>query len=166
MKTIIEAFRKTFERKKYYLLWFLLAFGFFWIFIFVPTFTIPENSIILQLTLLTSRDFLIQIVLSILITLMITIQVFAFRVTQKKKHKLGLVGSGGISSYLAFFGVMLATPVCASCLLTVFGYLGAGTVLFGLQHSNGILAASIALIAVSIYITSRKIIKGCEACNL
>lgn len=166
MKKILVASSTVLSRKTY--LFTFLAFTplAFFIFVFIPTVTIPGNSIDFQLSIFTTRDYVLLGILSLLTSLFLVIQIFIFRNSLNSKARLSTIGKGGIGGYAAVVASVFGTASCSACLFALFGFLGASTLLFLIQHQWYIVSGAIILILISLYFTARKVNGICDLCRI
>ena len=109
MKKILVASSTVLSRKTY--LFTFLAFTplAFFIFVFIPTVTIPGNSIDFQLSIFTTRDYVLLSVLSLLTGLFLVMQIFMLRNSLNNKARLTTIGKGGIGGYAAVVASVFGT---------------------------------------------------------
>lgn len=74
-------------------------------------------------------------------------------------------GSAAIGGGSAFVATLFGTVSCASRLTAVFGLLGIGTVLFLVKYQWIIVSIAIALMLISLYLTSLKLNGVCNTCK-
>ncbi len=159
IKIIINSLRRTLHSKNYLLIFLLIAFIFFSIFVLIPVFSIPGNSLSFQLEIFTFWNYVLMFSLAITISLMISMQIYAYKTKKSVRRGVGRGAVGGFSSIMAgLFG----TASCASCVAAIFGFLGLGTVFFLIEYQWYIVGISLALVLLSIYLTSLSIERGCK----
>ena len=162
--SIIFLAAKQILAKKSYKLWFIIVFVLFAAaYIFVPVWLTPGNSLDFQLSLLAPRDYILFIALSAVSSLLVLMQVFLF--VRSRKGRIGTAVQGGAGAFSAFFGGLLATAACSSCVAAILGFLGAGSIFFILEKQPYVVAGAIALVVVSLYFSARKVIGICDDCN-
>ncbi len=142
----------------------VLAFAIFWLLVYIPVRTIPGNDFAFQLSLLAPKDHILLITLSVLSALSIIMNIYVLRHKPTVQTGLSMVGQGGGGLLSGIIGSVFGTATCASCAASILGFLGIGGVLFLLQHRTWITTASVILILVSLYFTSRKVLGVCESC--
>lgn len=157
---IFYATKQVLSNKKYLLGFLTLVLLFFSIFILLPVFLIPANSLSFQLSIFTLKDYLLLMFLSTLSSLLVVMQIFIYKQAKQKNLAKGLAG-GSSAIIAAIFG----TASCASCLAAVFGFLGVGTVLFLASYKNIIVAIAILLMLISVYYASLKVKGVCDGCE-
>lgn len=155
-KFVIDASKKILSRKNYLIAFVGLIVLLFGIFVLIPVFFVPGNSLLFQLSIFTSRDYVLLTVLSLLTSLLIVMQVYSYK--QSKINSLGKTTVGAGSSFIA---ALFGTASCSSCVAAVFGFLGVGTVFFLLKYKWPIIGASISLMLISLYLVSLKIDEVC-----
>lgn len=166
MKQTLSAIKTTLS-KKWYLLGFLaLILLTFLFFVYIPVKMIPGNSLNFQLYIFTTRDYLLTVVFSILLSLFLTMQIFAIRNAMDRKSVLASAGAGGIGGYVAAVGAIFGTAACSSCLFAILGFLGASTVFTLLKYQWYVVSGAIVILLISIYFLSRKVNGICESCRI
>lgn len=160
IKIIYDASKRTLRSKNSFLIFILVALVFFSIFVFIPVFSIPGNSLSFQLSIFTFWNYVLMILLSSLIGLMISMQVYSHRVKKSMKG----AGKGVVGGFSSIMAGLFGTASCSSCVAALFGFLGVGTVFFLIQYQWYIVGISLFLMSISIYFTSLSIEKNCEAC--
>lgn len=159
-KIIFDAFKEVLGRRNYLLGFFISNIIFLSVFILLPTFLIPANSLAFQLSIFTIKDYLLLLSLSALSSLLIVMQIYVYKKAKAiQSTKVALQGSSAIIA--AIFG----TASCSSCLAAIFGFLGIGSVLFLIAYKNFIVAGSILIILISLYYASIKVKGVCDGCK-
>jgi len=126
----------------------------------IPVLAIPGNSILFQLSIWGFKDYAVLVPLSFLMALMINMQVYNFGNIKSIKKQGGLFG--------VFPGVIagvFGTASCSSCVAAIFVFLSAGSIVFLLEYQWHIVAGSVLLVLLSIYLTSISMERSCEACK-
>jgi hypothetical protein len=166
MKNIYLAIRTVFGERKYFLVFILLSVIFFSLFIVIPLITIPGNDLMFQLHIFRTRDYSLMAFLAILVGTNLALQVYNWQ-KQRVKQKLSRAVTKGVSSgVFGIFGAVVGTAACASCLASLFSFIGLGTgsVFFVLKNQTLFLLGAIVAMLVSLYFVSRKINKMCHSC--
>lgn len=162
---IFNASKTVLTQSRAYLLWFFgLTVVFIALYILVPVWLTPGNSISFQLSLLTIKDYALFVSLSFVTALLILMQVFLF--LRSKKDRAGAVGQGGVGVSSAFFGGLLATAACSSCIAAILGFMGAGSVFFVLENQPYVVAIALALVLIALYFSARRVKNYCDSCEV
>jgi len=142
---------------------FLIAVGLFLvIFILLPTYLTPGNTLKFQLTeVFTFWNYIMMILISALLGLMISMQMY----THKLKKSMKNTGKGVVGGFSGLVAGVFGTAACSSCVAAIFGFLGLGTVFFLIKYQPFIVGGSLLLVLISIYLTSVGIEKNCEVCK-
>ena len=153
--TIAFSVKKSLEDKKYKLLLVFVSLVVFFLFVLIPTISIPGNTFLYQLSLFSFLDLTITISLSILYAVFVVMQVYSMR-HKKQISDIGATVVGGAGTLLA--GVAGAS-FCASCLAPLFAIFGVGFggVLFLLEYRFYFVIVIALLMLIAIYLTSLKI---------
>lgn len=165
-KKIIEATREVLKEKKNVHRFILFSLAFFAVYVILPVFLIPGNDIAFQISLLRARDFALFALLSLVTGLLAVMQLHIFVRTRDAKKRAASLGQGGAGLYSAVVGGLLATAACSSCVAGLLGFLGAGSVFFIVENSIVVTSIAFAIVALSLYVTSRSVNKHCGACKV
>lgn len=144
---------------------FVLTLAAFFTFIVIPVFTIPGNDLRFYLTILRPIDYAIYALLSLVIAAVIMMQVYLFKQFRDYKKRLASTVSGGVGTYSAVIGGLLATAACSSCIAGLLGFLGAGSVLFIAQNNVVVAVVALFISIFSLYMSSRKVNGHCQSCE-
>lgn len=158
--TIISSAKQSLKGVKYKFLFIGVALFLFFLFVLIPTISVPGNTFLFQLSLFSPLDFSVTIFLSILYSLFITMQVYAMK--QKRSIKgVGTAVGGGVG---ALFAGVAGTAFCASCLAPLFALfgIGFGGVLFVLEYRFYFVITIVVLMLIAIYLTARNITNSCN----
>ncbi len=153
--------------KRLYLFGFLVLIPIaFLIFVLIPVKTIPGNSLDFQLGIFTVRDYIMLGILSTLVSLFLTMQIFIFRNALSAKDTVTSLGISGAGGYVAVVGSVFATAACSSCLFAVLGFLGVSTVFTLVSYQWYMVGGAIVILLISIYFLSKKVNGVCESCQI
>lgn len=160
--TLWLGIREPFKKKNYTSFFLILLAVMFALFVFIPVWTVPGNTLATQLDIFAFRDYAVLILLSSLSSLFITMQIYVMR--QKRKMKgVSAAAGGGLG---ALFAGIAGTAFCASCLAPLFAIfgIGFGGVIFVLEYRLYFVIGITLLMLIAIYLTARKINKVCNSC--
>jgi len=162
LNTLWFGIREPFKKTNYISLFLVSFFIFFALFILIPVWTVPGNTLAIQLDIFTARDYVVLVLLSSLSSLFITMQVYVMRL----KRKIEGAGTATASGIGALFAGITGTAFCASCLAPLFAIfgIGFGGVIFVLEYRFYFVAVITILMLVAIYLTARKINRVCTSC--
>lgn len=135
------------------------------LFVLVPVWSVPGNSVDFQLSLFTFGNWVLFIVLALLIALLLTMQIFIFKRAKGaaiKAKSLGNAATGAAGAYAGILGGVFATAACSWCVAAVFGFLGTGTVLFIAQNQFWAVLVAISIMIISLYFASKKVNNACD----
>lgn len=161
--TLWFGIREPFKKKTYVTFFIVLFLFFFVLFVLIPVWTVPANTISIQLDLFTTRDYAILLVLSSLSALYITLQGFIMRKRQSVGGASASTAAGGIG---ALFAGIAGTAFCVSCLAPFFALfgIGLGGVVFVLEFRYYFVVAIVLLLLIGLYLTARRIRGVCSSC--
>jgi len=163
LKTIWFGIQETLSKKKYALIFISISAVMLSLFVLVPTWTVPDNTVSSQLTLFTPIDLGVLGVLTIVSALYMTMQVFAMR-TGKKVQEVGAAAGGAFG---ALFAGIAGTAFCASCLAPLFAIfgIGFGGLIFVLEYRLYFVVGILVFMFIALYLTARKIKRVCVTCE-
>ncbi|MBI2010674.1 MAG: hypothetical protein HYS89_00310 [Candidatus Colwellbacteria bacterium] len=159
LNTLWFGIREPLKRPNYILLFFGLFLVMFILFVLIPVWAVPGNTLAIQLDIFTSRDYLVLILLSSLPSLFIVMQTYVMREIKRIGSASTAIG-GGLG---ALFAGIAGTAFCASCLAPLFAFfgIGFGGVVFVLSYRWYFIVIITLLMLIAIYLTARKINKIC-----
>ena len=160
--TIYSSSKSLLSNKSYVRLLLLVTITILAAYIIIPVLTIPSNSILFQLSIWEFKDYAVLIPLSFLVGLMITMQVYIFK--QKKKNAVKETGKSVVGGYSGIVAGVFGTASCSSCVAAIFGFLGTGTVIGLIKYQWYVVIGSVALVLLSLYLSSLSIEKNCKGC--
>lgn len=162
LNTFWLGIREPFKSKNYIFLFSALFFVFFALFVLIPVWAVPFNTLATQLDFFTARDYAVLVLLSSLSSLFITMQGYVMR----QKRKIAGVGTATAGGLGALFAGIAGTAFCASCLAPLFALfgIGFGGVIFVLEYRWYFVVAITLIMLVAIYLMARKINKVCTSC--
>ena len=134
-------------------------------FVALPTIAIPGNTLALQLSQYTLHSYLTLGVLAVLAALFVLMNVYAYRRAKDSRDRLGVVAKGGVGGALGTLASVFGAASCPMCVASLFSFLGFGTVGFLARNQWWVFLVAIALMSVSLYVTSRKVNGTCRACE-
>lgn len=139
------------------------------LFIAIPVWTTPSNTLSFQLKILRTQDYILMIFLAIIAGLNIALQVYGYKLKKAEtlSHLSQSVLTGSTSGGLGIFGSIAGTATCASCLASLLGLVGLGTgsVFFVLKNHMLFLVGAAVVMLVLLYFSARKINKVCSTCE-
>ncbi|MBI2040072.1 hypothetical protein HYT18_03290 [Candidatus Microgenomates bacterium] len=163
---LLSASKLVFGDRRY-LFWFLVvAFVMFWLLLYIPIRTIPGNDLAFQISILTPKDWFLFTILPILTALSIVMNVYILKNRGSAQDGVAMVGQGGTGFFSGLIASVLGTATCASCVASIFGFLGVGGVLFLLQYRTYITVGAIILMLISLHLTSKRVLNACESCRI
>lgn len=163
---LTTAGRIVLSEKKYFVGFISLAFLFFSLLVYIPIRSIPGNTLKFQLALMGVKDYALLVILSLLTSLSLVMSFYALRLKVTAREGASLVSRGGIGSFSGVVASIFGTATCASCVASIFGFLGFGGVLFLLKYRNLVVVFAIVLLLVSLYFTAKRLLGVCEACGM
>lgn len=162
LNTLWLGISEPFKNKIYIFLFFAFFAIFLALFVLIPVWTVPGNTLSTQLDIFTARDYAVLVLLSFLSSLFITMQGYVMR-RKKEFSDIGTTAAGGFG---ALFASIVGTAFCASCLapfFAIFG-IGLGGIIFIFEYRWYFVVAITLIMLAAIYLTARKINETCNSC--
>lgn len=166
MKQTILAIKLVLRNKNYLVGFIVLSLVIFWLFIYIPVKNIPGNDFTFQLSIMTLEDKLLSGLLSVLVSLSLVMNVYAFKLKRSAKVGISMLGQSGGGLFSGIVASVFGTATCAACVSSLFGFLGTGGVLFLLEYRTQIVLVSIILLLISLYFISAKVVGICKSCGV
>jgi len=162
---IVKAIRQVFSERKYVVIFFGLVLFFFLLFVLIPVFTIPGNSLAFQLSIFRPQDYFLMLLLAFLVGLNFSMNLYSWQ-KRKRMPILNSAAGSAASGLGGAFAAIVGSASCASCLASLFSIvgLGFGSVAFVLRYQIYFVLGAIALVAISLYFTAKKINNVCSLC--
>lgn len=164
LKHILAASQTVLRQNAYRAALVPVALGLFSLFVAVPAVAIPSNTIAIQLSLYALTDYITLSLLSVLATLFILMNVYAYRTARADRERIGAVAKASVGGVIGTLASIFGAAKCPLCIAALFSFLGFGTVGFLAQHQWWVFLVAIMLLLSSLYITSRKINGLCASC--
>jgi len=159
IKTIYNISKKVLSSKGYLKKFLIVTSLFLAIFILLPTYLTPGNTLKFQLIeVFTYWNYIMMILISASLGLMISMQIYS----HKLKNSMKNTGKGVVGGFSGFVAGIFGTAACSSCVAAIFGFLGLGTVFFLIEYQPYIVIGSLLLVLISIYLTAKGIERGCD----
>lgn len=130
----------------------------------IPVNVIPGNEIAFQAVLFGWKDYIFLGALALLGGLVATLQVFIFKQRYKAKIGISTGAVGGLGILSGIFSSIFATATCSLCVGALFGFLGAGGVLFFVSNRIYVIMVSLILLYISLYVSAKKLNGVCGDC--
>ena len=161
--TFKNSVKAVFENKKYYLLFIISSLIMLFIYIYIPVFYNPGNDLKFFLQITPWYGYIFFLILALSIGLLITMQVYSFKVLRKVSIR-GTSGGvfAGFSSVIA--GVF-SSATCAACISAVLAFLSPAAIFKLLEYRWEISLVTFSIVLVSLFLTSKKIENKCINCN-
>ena len=167
MRNLLPSLRLVFQERRFLLIPLsltLLPFALslplllFALFLSIPVWTTPGNSFLFQMGIYTLYDFLLFGLLAGLSALVLTLSLSYARTS------FSLFGYAAVGTSTGTFAALFGSATCASCLATVLGFLGAGTVFTLLAYRWYVVAGLGLLLLLSLYLVTAKT-NTCRRCT-
>jgi len=163
IQLVILAVKNVFKEKSLLIFFGILNLVVLWFFIYIPVKKVPGNTFVFQISIFTLKDWFLLIVLSALTSLSLTMNGFIIRRELKNSLQPQTVGRGSFGALTGVLGSIFGpTASCASCVGSIFGFLGVGGVLLLLKYRHIILLFSILLMFVTLYHSSKRVLGICN----
>lgn len=163
IQIVVLAVRTLFKKKKNFIPFVLLSFLTSWVFIYVPVRKVPGNTLAFQVSLFSFGDWVLLVLLSILTSLTFLMNIFIVARSVKVGLNTSSLGRGGVGAVFGILGSIFGpTASCASCVGSIFGFLGVGGVLFLLKYRQVIVFLSVVIMLFTLYHSSKRVLGICR----
>ena len=163
IQLVIVAVKNVFKEKIFLITFVTLTILALWFFIYIPVKKVPGNTFAFQMSIFTSRDWFLLITLSVLTALTLIMNVFVIRNDIKNAIQAANLGRSGLGVLSGIFGSIFGPAAsCASCVGTLFGFLGVGGVFFLLKYRHTIVVLSVLIMLFTLYYTSKRVLGICN----
>lgn len=161
LKQVLRAANSVLSEKKFFLLFLFVSVAVFWLIILVPGWIVSAD---VESQGFTTGDLVFLAAVSMLVSLVITMQIFSFKLTRKVGAGQSALGGAGFVSALG--AAIFSSATCGLCVAAVFSFLGAGGVIFLVDNRTYVIAGSVALLLLSLYFSSKKVNNDCDTCHV
>ena len=155
---------------KRYLMYFAAIFGLlFFILLQIQVQAIPGNDLRFQARIFSFRDWILLVFISALNSLFVTTEIYIFKLKKEYRETIGLaknVVAGGVGTTSGVLASVFGTATCSLYVSALFGFLGANSVLFLVNHKDLITSAALILLLISLFISSRRFNAACKTCKV
>lgn len=166
MNHALSTFKQVLTRRGNLVTLLVLSALLFAMFLLVPVWTIPGNTLAFQISIYLPRDYVLTGFLAGVTGLFLVLQTDLFRQHRGLRAKLGLVGKGGAGSAAGILAAILGTAACASCVAVLLGFLGIGTVFALIRYRWFVVVGAIVLMLISIGLTLKHLAGRCPQCEM
>ena len=160
-----EAIEKALSNKKYFLYFLFFSILMVFIYVFIPIFAVPGNSLQFFLAITPWWGFLIFFVLGLSVGLLITMQIYLFKSLKNKPIKE--TATGITATFSSVISGVFTSATCASCVSTLFSFILTPTaIITTLNYRWQISSLGFLLVLTSLFLTSRKIQNKSKICKI
>lgn len=159
MNYIVPAARQVFRSWKYTLFFAAFTLLFIAMYVGVPIYTVPGNTLAFWLSEITPLSLVLMLLTAMGIGLLLSMHVYLYRCAHGIQPKEA--GAGTIATITGFVTGLFASATCAACIGGLLSFIGFPTVLLLLQYRVELALLSLALIVVSLHYTARRFYKAC-----
>lgn len=162
LQIVALALKTLFEKKNFFVFFVPPTFLALWFFIYIPVKKVPGNSFGFQISLFSLSDWLLLILLSVLTSINFLMNIFVVEREIKKSLSTASLGRGSVGVIFGALGSIFGpTASGASCVGSIFGFLGVTGILFLLKYRQVIVVGSILIMILTLYQTSKKFLGIC-----
>ena len=156
---IYKSSKLVFSKKRNVVFFILIQVALFSLFSIVPALVSPHITISSQFRLYSNFDHAFMGILSIIASLNIVLNLHDIKSNAKTKKIAGMSSIGG-------FAALIGTATCPSCLISIFGFMGVGTLFFMVKYRLVISGVAVLVMLLALNHTSKKVVGKCERCNI
>jgi len=169
MHGILIAIKKILSDKRYLSACILIAAIVFSVLFAIQVKTVPGNDSRFQIAIFGGKDWAILVAISILNALFITIEIYIFNLRRSARQTVGYgtgLITGGVGTSSGILASIFSTASCSLCVSAIFGFLGANSVVFLVNKRGYIVLATLFLLLLSLYLSSKRFDKTCKQCRI
>lgn len=169
MRQIFVAIKTILSDRRYLAAAILITAIVFSLLFWIQVKTVPGNSGPFQIAIFTWKDWAILGAIAILNALFITIEIYAFKLKRSAAQAINLgTGfiTGGVGTSSGILASIFSTASCSLCVSAIFGFLGANSVVFLVSNRGYIVAATLFLLLLSLYLSGRRFGHTCYECQI
>lgn len=169
MRQIFIATKNVLSDRRYAAVFILIAAVVFSLFFWIQVKTVPGNDGRFQIALFGWKDWAILAAIAVLNSLFVTIEIYAFNLKRSFAQAGGIstgIVTGGIGTSSGILASIFSTASCSLCVSAIFGFLGANTVVFLVDNRSYVVFVTMALLLLSLFLSSRRFHNTCQACSL
>ena len=169
MASIFVAIKKTISDRRYLAVCILIAAIIFSALFAIQVKTVPGNDSRLQIAVFGWKVWAILTAIAVLNALFITIEIYVFNLKRSIVRTGGLGAgliTGGIGTSSGIMTSIFGTASCSLCVSAIFGFLGANSVVFLVNNRGYVVAGTLFLLVLSLYLSSKRFDKICEQCRI
>ncbi len=157
LMSLVKAIAMTIKSKKSLAIIILSSLAILVAAFIVQAFTIPGNSIEMQLSLTTPDSALLTLLFSLLFGLSVGMHAHATELS--KSSKSNTIAHSAGTGFFSLTGAMFAGKLCPVCISGILSFIGLGTsaAFFVFSHKTEILVLSIIPVLFSIHIAGKRI---------
>lgn len=159
---VAQAVNVVFSSKRYKVGFLIASVFFLGLFIYLPVLTTPGNDVLFQLSIFSLKDYILLITLSLVTALSLSLNFFVILRQFTSRDGVSLAVQGGGGSISAVLASIFGTASCSTCVGPLFSFLGFGGILLLLKYRTVIALAVIALMFLSLYFTSKRVLGICK----
>lgn len=158
---IFKAANAVLSGRKYFFMFVLLSVVIFWVLVLAPDRIAQSNA---APRIFGTGEYVFLGGVAILASLVLTMQIFSFNLSGRMGASQSALSGVGFLSALS--SAIFSSASCGLCVGTLFGFLGAGGVIFLVDNRAYVVAGSIVLLLLSLYLSSKKVNNDCEKCHV
>lgn len=135
------------------------------LYLLVPVWTVPGNTIAFELGLLTLVDYVLLGALALMTGVLLSLEVSALR--RSRSNGLRSAGEGSIGLVASLAGGVLTAASCGCGLGILLGIVGlGGGAIFVATHQTAIVVGMLSVVAIGLYFSARRAAGLCATCSV
>lgn len=134
------------------------------LYLLVPVWTVPGNTIAFELGLLTLVDYALLGALALMTGVLLSLEVSALR--RSRSNGLRSAGEGSIGLVASLTGGVLTAASCGCGLGILLGIVGlGGGAIFVATHQTAIVVGMLSVVTIGLYFSARRAAGLCATCS-
>ncbi len=154
----------VFRKRIYQIIAAASALVLFCLYLLVPVWLVPGNTLPLELGLISPLNDVLLAVLALMTGVLLALEVFSFR--RSRAQGVRVVGEGGTGIIASLAGGVLAAASCGCGTGLLLGAIGmGGGALFVAANQTSIVILLLGVVTVGLYFSSRRAAGLCSVCT-
>ena len=165
LSVVLKGSGSVFRERGYQVVAALGAFTFFGLYLLVPVWLVPGNTLSFELGLIAPLNYVLLAALALMTGVLLALELFSFR--RSRAQGLRVAGEGGTGLIASLAGGVLAAASCGCGTGLLLGALGlGGGAFFVAANQTPIVIILLGVVIVGLYFSARRAAGLCVACRM
>lgn len=164
LSVFLYPIRILFTDRLFVLIIIVLSFVFLFLLFTLQIIAVPGNDFYFQARILKPADWILLAGISVLNAIFVAM--YGYIRPLRRSAKLRGIAVGGLGMSSGIMASLFGAATCSLCIGGIFGFLGANSVFYLVNHRNYIVLVSLALLLIAIYVMAKRFQTECETCRV